>query len=673
MKKLLTLLLFVAAGVSAQAQISQADMQRLSKMSPAELEKWKQQKLKQLSQQVKQTSNQYDLKVDETVLPDYELKLPVKDVKRLSLIPVSVPTMAQMNSEVERSRRQLERVATPAVVQEVKQVTAQQTPAQTESLSIGQWLGDNPVAAMLLSMNAALKSPDEPAAWNNLAAMYNMIGLEQKAVPILRYWLEKMPGNPMLLNNMGQAYLGMGDIEKAKSYLQQCLDADDMNPEANHSMGMIAAFSKEVNKAMEYFEKELQIAYRRSTLAQIKRMGRRVNMLKLREQRRSVPHRDLFSEIGLSKFSIPRLPTSAKDKAQWEADMSAVAKSLQAEFMFWSNAGILTKEQQEAEGRKYPGIYADLADELFSEHGDMYIDLLGMVRNDGEVRLLTEMFENYSNKLSAAVCPTPPLDPNGGDALIKAYAKKCCDLHTPIIDAYMNEHNSWVQKRLDEAVVNWKSYINGLVDIASLDPNAGNKRMVYKTVADYFGFLMGVQTLVAKEGLPAECMVKMTAEEADKIIAAKHDLNLQCPAWLNIKLDLTMVKLSADCSKYSIEGGEGIMGGYEKNFKTGVSTLSVGAGVKANFGAAKASAAQMIFVSFDNDNQMTDIGLRGSAGGSIGYTTDGVIGDIGKIGTTLAGVEGGYTLGLESGFKASFTGKGVMKDFIKLETSLPFK
>lgn len=673
MKKLLTLFFFVAAGVSAGAQISQADMQKLSRMSPAELEKWKQQKLKQLSQQVKQVSNQYDLKVDETVLPDYELKLPVKDVQRLSMIPASMPTMAQLTTAVQQSRKQLESVSTPAVVQEVKQVTAQQAPAQTEALSIGQWLGGNPVAAMLLSMNAALKSPQEPAAWNNLAALYNMIGLEQKAVPILRYWLEKMPDNAMLLNNMGQAYLGMGDIEKAKRYLQQCLDADDMNPEANHAMGMIAAFGKEVDKAMDYFEKELQIAYRRSTLAQVKRMGRSVNMLRLREQRRSVPHRDLFTEIGLSKFRIPRLPTSAAQKVQWEADMSAVAKSLQAEFMFWNNAGNLTEEQRAAEGRKYPGIYADLADELFSEHGDLYAHLLGIMKNNQDVTVVEDMFIQYSRKLAAAVCPTPPADPLGGDALIKAYAKKCCDLRTPIIDAYMSEHNGWVQQRLDEAVANWKSYINGLVDIASLDPNAGNKLIVYRAVAGYFGFLLSTQSMVAKEGLPAECMVKMTAEEADEIITASHDLNLQCPAWLNIKLDLSMVKLSADCSKYGIEGGEGIMGGYEKNFKTGVSTLSVGAGVKANFGAAKASAAQMIFVSFDNNNQMTDIGLRGSAGGSIGYSTDGVIGDIGKIGTTLAGVEGGYTLGLESGFKAGITGKGVMKDFIKLETSLPFK
>jgi hypothetical protein len=68
---------------------------------------------------------------------------------------------------------------------------------------------------------------------------------------------------------------------------------------------------------------------------------------------------------------------------------------------------------------------------------------------------------------------------------------------------------------------------------------------------------------------------------------------------------------------------------------------------------------------------MTDIGVRGSAGGSMGYTTDGLVTEtIGKVGTTLAGVEGGYSLGLESGFKATLTGKGVMKDFIKLETSL---
>lgn len=671
MKKILYIILISVFAGEARAQMTQQEMMKLSKMSPAELEKYKQQKLKQLSQQVKQLSSQYDIAVDETVLPDYELKPPVKDLVRLSMLPLQAPSMAALSQAVASSRKQLENLTSPAVVQEVKQITTQRTPAQVESLSIGQWLGSNPVQAMLLSMSAALKSPQEPAAWNNLAALYNMVGLEQKAVPILKYWLEKMPDNSMLLNNMGQAYLGMGDIEKAKSYLQQCLAADEMNPEANHSMGMIAVFSNEVDKAMEYFSKELQVAYRRSTLAQIKRMGRSVNMLALREKAKNIPHKDLFTEIGLSKFKIPALPKSLKEGMTWDNEIAGLRKSLAAEFAFWNSAGNLTDEQIKAEGRKSPGLYADLANELFSEHGDKYTHLLGLMRDDQDVNTLTEMFNSYHARLAAIECPPPPQDPLRGSELALAYQKKCCDRKTPIVDAYMNEHNSWVEQRLNIGIANWKSYVNGMVDIARLDPNAGNKLIVYRTVAQYFGFLIGSLQAVATEPQPIECMIRMTSEEADEIIEASHNLELDCPSWLNIKLDLTMFRLSADCSKYAIEGGEGLIGGYEKNFKTGVSTLTVGAGVKANFGAAKAEAVQMIYISLDNNEQMTDIGIRGKAGAGVGVSVEGLLTEtIGKASSTLAGVEGGYSVGLESGFKATLSGKGVMKDLIKFETSL---
>jgi len=671
MKKIFFIFFVSVLAAGADAQMTQQEMMRLSKMSPAELEKYKQEKLKQLSQQAKQLSAQYNMPIDERVLPDYELKPPVKDLKRLSMLPLAAPSMAELSTAVQNSRRQLERVTAPAVVQEVKAVTAQQNPAQMQSVSIGQWLNKHPEQALLLSMESALKSPQEPAAWNNLAALYNMIGLEQKAVPILRYWLEKLPGNGMLLNNMGQAYLGMGDIDKATSYLQQCLAVDELNPEANHSMGMIAAFSNQVDKAMEYFQKELQVAYRRSTLAQIKRMGRRVHLLQLRKQRPGLPHRDLFAEIGLSKFRIPALPMTATETAAWKGEKAGLMRNLQAEFIFWTNASKPTEAQIKAEGKLYPGLYSDLVDVLIREHGDDYIPLLGLIRED-DVATLNEMVTAYYAQLDAAKCPTPPNKPGQAEEVFKAYAKKCCDLHTPIINAYMSEYNSLIGQRLDAGIVNWKSYINGMIDIVQLDPSPNNKRLVYSTVAGYFSFLItSLMTNVAEEPLPAECLVHMTSEEADNIITANHDIKLDCPSWLNIKLDMSMLKFGADCNKYTIEGGEGLMGGFEKNFKTGVSTLSVGAGVKANFGIAKANASQMVYISFDNNDQMTDVGLRGAAGASVGVTTEGLVTEsIGKVSATLAGVEGGYSLGLESGFKAGITGKGVMKDFIRLETSL---
>jgi hypothetical protein len=422
---------------------------------------------------------------------------------------------------------------------------------------------------------------------------------------------------------------------------------------------------------MEYFSKELEVAYRRSTLAQIKRMGRSVNLLSLREKNRNIPHKDLFTEISLSKFHIPAFPGSVNEGIVWKGEVEGLRTSISAEYLIWKNAAQRLIEKTNDEGKKYPGLYADLANQLLSEHSDRYAHLLGLVKNDQDVAALTEMVNSYYARLAAAECPKPPMGPNVTGAVIKAYQKKCCSIRKPIVDAFMSEYNSFMQQRVDEALTNWKSYINGMVDIARLDPNTGNKIIVYSTVADYFGFLSEVVNAPKIEPAPMECMVKITEQEADDIIAAIHDIQLDCPSWLNIKLDLSMFRLSADCSKYAIEGGEGLMGGYEKNFKTGVATLSVGAGVKANFGAAKASAVQMIYISFDNNDQMTDIGLRGSAGGSMGYTTDGLVTEtIGKVGTTLAGVEGGYSLGLESGFKATLSGKGVMKDFIKLETSL---
>ena len=108
MKKILYIILISVFAGEARAQMTQQEMMKLSKMSPAELEKYKQQKLKQLSQQVTQLSSQYDIAVDETVLPDYELKPPVKDLVRLSMLPLQAPSMAALSQAVASSRKQLE-------------------------------------------------------------------------------------------------------------------------------------------------------------------------------------------------------------------------------------------------------------------------------------------------------------------------------------------------------------------------------------------------------------------------------------------------------------------------------------------------------------------------------------------------------------------------------------
>lgn len=628
------------------------DVSRLAKMSPSELAAYKQQMLKQASSRAKQLAAQYNMKIDETVLPDFEAKAPVKDLKRLALIAHVAPSLAELSAAIRKSEQQLASVAPAAVVQEVKTMAAKQDGAGLQGASLGQWLNNNPVQALMLSMESAIKNPGEATAWNNLAALYNMTGLQHKAIPILQHWLQEKPGNAMLLNNLGQAYLGLGDLSKAREHLQQCLSVDDLNPEANHSMGMIASFMGQMDQAMKYFEKELQVAMRRSTLGHIKKMGRSVNLAAIRRRRTDIPHRDLFTEIGLDKFRIPDLPSSSSQTAAWKAKAGELIKSLSAEYMFWSNAAILTDAERKEDGNRYPGLYADLASALLSEHGAEYAPLLGLIR-DEDVAPLQQIGKNYQNKLGNAICPQPPPDPEGGDQLIKAYAKKCCDLHKPIVDAYMAEHNAFIGYRLNRALANWKSYVNGWVDIVQLAPTNADKKAVYKVVADYFGFVIGCIQAVAEEPPPGECMIEMTTEEADAIISAKHDIALNCPEWLRLRYDIGLFTLKADCSKFSVEGGEGLLAGYEKSFKTGVCTLSAGIGEKANFqNAVNATLKQMIYISFDNNNQLTDLGLRGSS----------------QVGTGIGGLEGDYSIGLHSGFSAAVNGKGILKSFVDLST-----
>ncbi|MBS1603517.1 MAG: hypothetical protein JST42_12675 [Bacteroidetes bacterium] len=647
-----TLLLLFTVFVCGRTQ-SLPDAARLSKMSPSELAAYRQLMLKQASSRARQLAAQYDRKIDATVLPDFEAKLPVKDLKRLSLIPPVAPSAAELSAAVRLSIRQLESLTPAPIVQEVRAMTAKQDGAGLQGAAVGQWLNNNPIQALLLSMEAALRSPSEATAWNNLAAMYNMAGLQHKSIPILQRWLQEEPGNAMLLNNMGQAYLGLGDISRARQYLLNCLSVDELNPEANHSMAVIASFEGQIDEAMNYFEKELQIATRRSTLGQIRKMGRSVNLAAIRRSRSDIPHRDLFTEIGLDKFRIPDLPTNCDQTDEWKAKKDALMKSLSAEYWFWKKAAALTEEERRQDGRRVPGLYADLADELLHEHGSEYAPLLGLIRKE-DVAPLDGMVRNYWNKLAQAACPQPPLDPGGGEQLIKAYARKCCDLHKPIVDAYMDEHNAYITNRLNLTLANWKSYINGCVDIAQLDPTNAAKKSVYGVVGEYFGFLIStLQTSVAEEPPPGECMIRMSTATADEIITAKHDIDLDCPGWLKLKYDLAPFTLKADCSKFSVEGGEGLLAGYEKNFKTGVCTLSAGVGEKANFqNLVKANMKQMVYISFDNNNQLTDLGLKGSS----------------QVGTDIGGLEGGYSLGLHSGFNAAVNGKGILKSFVNLST-----
>ena len=664
---ILVILTLLTADVTAQKKAASPalpDINKLMKMNPAVLvEAYKKQMLNDASKQAKQISAQYNLKIDETTLPDFELKPPVKDSKHLALIPTQAPTLIQLTEGLKKSKQQLEAATSKAILDEVKSITAQQTPSQMQSASIAEFYRDKPIQALLVSMQSAIQNINEVTVWNNLAAIYNMTGLQHKAIPVLMHHLQNLPTNSMLLNNMGQAYLGLGDLAAAKKYLQQCLVQDPLNPEANRSMGMICLFQKEYDESKQYFEKELEVTQRKSTIELVQKNGFAINIYLVRKKRTGIPHQDFFGDIQLGKFHVPEFPKTSGESRMVDDKHGAFRQSVSKEMLYWLEKGNASPALLAEEGKEWNGPYAWQVKELLHDLHEIYNPDELALFDDIQIDELKKMTSAYGEQMAAVKCPEPPV--NATMAVTLAYQQKCCELKRPIIDAFIAQYNAFVMMRINVITPVWKAYLNDLINIVSLDPTSANKRYVSHIIMQYFSYLAFASQSGVFIDPPAECNTNLTKAQADSIIESSRDIDLHCPKWLNMELDLQIGKIKADCSKYSLEGGELFRAGYEHNFKTGTSTLSAGVGVKAKFflGAAGADIKQMVYVSFDNNGEFSDFGLKGGVSIKLNDSPSSISDGIIKVGTTVAGVEGGYTLGINSGFNPIIQGKGIIADF----------
>ncbi len=642
------------------------DLQKLMKMTPEEQKRYAEEMQKQLGKEAKEMADDYGVKIDPSALPGGEVVVPVKDMRRLSLIPAIPPTRQQLLQQVSKMETALKTIAGPQLSQQVEQIAGKQDGRALQRAAVGGFYDDQPQAALLLAMKATQKQPDNAANWNNLGAMLNMNKMEEYAIPLLQRTLADNPKSATVMNNIGQGYLGLGDLSKSEQYLKQCLDIDPMHPEANRSMAMIKTFNGQFDEALQHFGKEFQVAQRKSSMAQLKRKIRN-HTLSLTELRRrkmamdGTPQKDFFSEIALGKFSIPDLPTNTDEVVGWSQKYSGFMQSLAQEYLFWFNAGIPTQEQLQAEGRKYPGVYFDLVNDLLSDLGKEYSGLLGLIEED-DVPFLQAMVENWAKSDHETICPSPPSDPNNAAAVAMAYQKKCCDMRKPHADKLVADYNAFLTHRIRIVQSRWKEYINGMINIVQLDPSMANKRVVYATVAQYFTFLSSCMQAVNLTPPPMECHINLTTQQADSILQSSRKVNIECPSWLKLSFSVSVAKVKADCDGFNVEADvyKLIKVGAEKSFKTGSSTLYVGAGVDGTFyrDILSTEVSQTFYIVFDNNNQFSDLGMRGT--GSF------------DIANGMFGEEFTYDFSMSSGFSSNLEAKsGWVEKFEKAVGYLP--
>jgi tetratricopeptide (TPR) repeat protein len=672
MKKLLILLvailLFLASFAQKKTTIpAMPDMNAIMKMTPAEREAYKQKMIKESTKQAEQIAKDYNLNVNTAVLPGYESKPPVKDIKRLALIPSRPPTRTELVSEIQNSMAVVRKGIPPPRIEQIQQFTTNVKVEKIHDAAVTSFYNNNPEEGVYLAMMAAKEAPDSALFLNNLGAMLNMVNVQHKAVPILQYALQKFPESSTILNNLGQSFFGLGDLFKAAEYLNRCLSVDSLNIEANHSMGMLHVFKKEYDQAMKYFNREMSQAMRASTMAEAYRMGKKFDltvMAKRKHARSGAPDKDFFEEINLGKFKMPDMPGTALEAKMNKPIYESFGAAVQSEMLFWSNnAQQVNMAYTASDGDKYPGVYHALVqamlDELSDEHPAGYLNYYP--KEDAEIT--KEIIDKYSRLLIQVKCEIPP---GLSIEAQEAYERKCCEeKRRPIADKLVSELSGHITPILKKGQGRWKSYINQLIAIVQMDPSAANQMLVYNAVSGYFNHLSWGMLFYSSEinNLLPECADDYNPQEIDSIIESDRKWRLDCPAWLNIEINLEGAAVKMDCNKYVIETGEVLMAAFEHEFKSGKSTLLFGSGMKGGlFGdIVKVETKGQFFLSFDNNKQFSDFGWKNTSEVSISGTP--IPFRKVKIGGNAMGVEISNSISINGGMNSDIERKGAFNLF----------
>jgi tetratricopeptide (TPR) repeat protein len=659
MKKIFILLLVaITANVFGQKKKTAApsiDVNKLMKMSPAELEAYKKKMIKETSEQAAAYADENKLNINKAALPGLELKPPVKDMKRLSLIPSRPPTKTELVNNIQQSIQQIQKGMPAPKVEAVTQTLNSLPVERINTKAALEFYDGDQRSAMLLMMNLATKVPDSVLYLNNLAAMYNMSGVMHKAVPLLQYGLEKYPQSSILLGNIGQSYLLLGDMAKAAGYFTQCLAVDSLHVEANHSMGMIHYFNNEFGKAKACFARELSICVRKSTLAMAKRMGTKFNLLDLLKQknkRNSVPEENAIEEIALNKFSLPAFPNSTRDYVLSKFRYEQFAASVQAEQLFWMNkANQISLGYKNAAGDEYPGLYTDYVNELLDELGEKYTPEYLSNYGQQEFDALMQTMQIRTQQLITVQCPPAP----AGSSLEiqEAYAIQCCEEQMrPLADALLTEIATTVVPVFKTGILRWREYVNQLTAIAKLDPGNGNRMMVYNAVAGYFAYLSNAMLYYngnLDNYLP-NCRHNYNKNQIGNLIESNRLWDLNCAPWMNMEAEILSVAVKLDCNKFAIEAGDHLAGAFEYEFKTQHSTLLLGQAFKGSFLGVNGEAKEQLFLTFDGNLNFSDFGIKRTLEAGISGTPIPYIGDKVKIGGNIAGVEISTKTGINSGY-----------------------
>ena len=511
--------------------------------------------------------------------------------------------------------------------------------AQIAYTGVAAWYSNSPAQAALLMSYAASKSPADANTLNNYGAILNLCGLEHKSIPILKYVLVSHPDNSTVLNNLGQAYTGLGDTPTAMMYFRRCIQQSPNHPEANATAAKIAEANGDMEQALEYTEQSLRGAYSEERAEYFRNKKKGCNIKVLFDTK--LFSKTEFFEPGSIQFppncrTWDNCETVYQQQQAFTDKIAPLAKKL--------NAAVLQNQMTEAEivtmGESPFNKAALFKKDILSEcYIAQYTLIWDMTQRKLSLMIAQQQAEGsametqFNSELAA--CPVG----NGRAACFDRLAYKHCQdrksFDNKYFDLLADIAEEYKVKRYTEDV----GFYNSLVYLEAV---SSPHDKVLTSVSSVYALDLIHKFQTYTMSTSCNPLAKPNCEQYNPANAQNpNSPNFKSPQCaIGFKLSFGAGEVSLSCKSFGIEVGQGVKFGYEKDFITKESTLSMGPGVSADIpGIMDAGASAKVYVKFDGNNQPIDAGLSGDA-------------TIGLRGMTPV-ASAGYTMGVNSGFNYS--------------------
>jgi tetratricopeptide (TPR) repeat protein len=554
--------------------------------------------------------------------PD-DRQLPVRNNTLLSQLPKKILSRNELSAYLVVLDAQLTQKIGSSSADSIK-LTVKQLGNDGEKLSYAAmvaWYKNDAETAVMLATKAATLSIDNNTALSNCAALFIMAGLENKAIPILQVLLQRQPNSSTVLNNLGQAYTGLGEVDTAMYYFGRCIKIAPEHPEANNTAAIICMKKGQTEQAKNHCTQSLKGGL---TTGAIETYGH------------------LYTDDGIEKlidiepwkiypfnehdFTFPEQCEKTADATTIQSELEACVKKYKAFFEKFDrgyNAELRSKAaQMSAQYAKDPvhnlamvnantpysrrALYAyhrivtplvqDMADLTFKHIKE--IDGLKAEYDSLKKELETKRDQEIEGCGNSNLC------------LVKTRATHC-GRENALSDRYLPKF----------AVIN-RDYVSKRWRLSKEEFEAFSvllKMGVRHNTIQYFSEEAGRIGIIGSPLTNGEIlhdgyqliMPYCDLTDADLKRIDSMELTEKKSCNLNVEIPLGVAKITFSCDEFEIEGGELIKAKFNKNFKTGQTTLYAGVGVSEHIPGFEASATQYVFVCYDGNNQPVDVGTQG--------------------------------------------------------------